>query len=58
MTNNNPMQILQQFQQFKESMKGKDANAMLQELLRSGKVTQSQVDQARKLAEQFQGLLK
>lgn len=54
---NNPMQILQEFQQFKESMKGKDANAMLQELLDSGKVTPKQLDQAKKMAEQFKGIL-
>lgn len=56
-SNRNPLSLLEQFNQFRASLKDKDPNAMLQQMIQSGQVTQAQVDQARKMAEQFRGLL-
>lgn len=55
---NNPLQMLQQFNKFKQSMQGKDPNAMLNEMLNSGQVSQEQVNQAKQMAEQFSSFLK
>ena len=51
---NNPMQMVQQFNQFKQSMAGKDPEAMVKELLMSGKMSQQQFEQ---LSAQAQGLM-
>lgn len=48
--------MTQQFQQFMQQMRGKDPNAMIQELVSSGRVSQHQLDQARKQARQMQGM--
>ena len=48
--------MMQQFQQFMQQMKGKDPNAMIQELVSSGRVSQQQLDQAQKQAQQMQGM--
>ena len=48
--------MIQQFQSFMQQMKGKDPNAMLQELVSSGQVSQQQLDQAQKQAQQMQGM--
>lgn len=50
---NNPM--LQQFQNFMQQMKGKDPNAMIQEMVSSGRISQAQLDQVQKQAQQMQG---
>lgn len=50
----NPM--LQNFQRFMQQMQGKDPNAMIQELVSSGRVSQQQLDQAQKQAQQMQGM--
>ena len=47
---------LQQLQQFMQQMKGKDPNAMIQELVSSGRVSQQQLDAAQKQAQQMQGM--
>lgn len=51
---NNPM--LQQFQNFMQQMKGKDPNAMIQEMVSSGRISQTQLDQVQKQAQQMQGM--
>ena len=51
---NNPM--LQQFQNFMQQMKGKDPNAMIQEMVSSGRISQAQLDQVQKQAQQMQGM--
>ena len=51
---NNPM--LQQFQNFMQQMKGKDPNAMIQEMVSSGRISQAQLDQVQKQAQQLQGM--
>ena len=49
--------MLQKFAQFKSSMQGKDPEAMVNELLRSGKMTQAQFEQLKVQAENFMKLL-
>ena len=53
---NRQSNMMQQFQQFMNQMKGKDPNAMINELVSSGKLTQSQLDAAQKQAQQMQGM--
>ena len=48
--------MLQQFQQFMNAMQGKDPNQILNELVSSGKVSQAQLDQAQRQAQQMQGM--
>ena len=48
--------MMQQFQSFMQQMRGKDPNAMIQELVSSGQVSQQQLDQAQKQAQQMQGM--
>lgn len=52
----NPMQMIQQFQQFKQQFTG-DPKAEVQKLLTSGKLSQQQLNQLQSMAQQFQGLL-
>ena len=55
---NNSANALQQFQQFKQQMAGKDPKAMVEDLLRSGKMTQQQFDQLSQQANQLAQFLK
>ena len=48
--------MMQQFQSFMQQMRGKDPNAMIQELVSSGRVSQQQLDTAQKQAQQMQGM--
>ena len=48
--------MMQQFQSFIQQMRGKDPNAMIQELVSSGRVSQQQLDAAQKQAQQMQGM--
>lgn len=52
----NPMQMIQQFQKFKQQFAG-DPQAEVQKLLTSGKLSQQQLNQLQSMAQQFQGLL-
>ena len=54
---NNPLAMIQQFNQFKQSMQGKDPEAMVNELLRSGKMSQAQFEQLKTQAQSFMSLL-
>jgi hypothetical protein len=67
MTMNNPffgalgggngfMQMMQQFQQFKENFHG-DPKAEVEKLLQSGKLNQQQLNQLQQMAKQFQSLM-
>lgn len=47
---------MQQYQQFKQQMSGKDPQALLDMLLQSGRVSQADIDRARQLAEMYRGL--
>lgn len=51
-------QLLQQFAQFRQQMQGKDANAMIQQMLSSGQINQQQLAQAQEMANQMRGLFK
>lgn len=45
--------MMQRFQQFMGQMQGKDPNAIIQEMMQSGKITQEQYNQARQQAQQI-----
>lgn len=49
----NPMQMIAEFQNFAKSMHGKNPEQMVNELLSSGKMTQSQYQQLSQKANQF-----
>ena len=51
---NNQPNMLQQFQQFMNQMRGKDPNAIIQEMISSGKVSQQQLDAAQRQAQHMQ----
>jgi len=53
----NPMQMIQQFNQFKKTFQG-DPKAEVQKLLTSGKLNQQQLNQLQSMAQQFQQFLK
>jgi hypothetical protein len=55
---NNPMAIMQRFQEFRRQFpQNANPNEILNNLLSSGKVTQAQVEQATQMARQW-GLIK
>ncbi len=54
----NPMNILQQFQNFRNNMQGKNPNEEIQRLLRSGQISQQQLNQAQQMAMQMQNMLR
>jgi hypothetical protein len=56
MGGNKQTNMMQQFQQFMNQMKGKDPNAVIQDMMQSGKITQDQYNQARQQAQQMQGM--
>ena len=49
---NSPM--LQRFQRFMSQMQGKDPNAIINEMVQSGKISQAQLNQAQQQAQQMQ----
>ena len=53
---NGPMQMIQQFMQFKQNFKG-DPKAEVEKILQSGQISQQQLNQVQQMAEQFQNLL-
>ena len=48
-----PMNFWQRFQQFRSEMQGEDPNAIIQEKMRSGEITQDQYNQARQRVQQI-----
>ena len=48
-----PMNFWQRFQQFRSDMQGKDPNAIIQEKMQSGEITQEQYNRARQQAQQI-----
>lgn len=56
MGGNRQPNMMQQFQQFMNQMRGKDPDAMIQDLVSSGQVSQQQLDQAQRQAQQMQGM--
>ena len=55
---NNPMQMLQQFAQFKQLMRGRDPQQMINQLLQSGKMSPQQFEQLKQQATMLQSILK
>ena len=53
---NNPMQMIQQFQQFKQQFQG-DPRQQVMNLMQSGQMSQGQFNQLQGMAKQFQQLL-
>lgn len=54
---NGPVQMIQQFMQFKQNFKG-DPKAEVEKMLQSGRISQQQLNQVQQMAGQFQNLLK
>ena len=50
---NGPMQMIQQFMQFKQNFKG-DPKAEVEKMLQSGRISQQQLNQVQQMAGQFQ----
>lgn len=55
--NNSPMQMIQQFRQFKSNFKG-NPEEEIQKMLQSGKISQEQLNKAQQMANQFQSMFK
>ena len=53
---NNPVYMIQQFMQFKNSFKG-DPKSEVMKLLQSGRMNQNQLNQLQQMASQFQQML-
>ena len=53
----NPMQMMQQFQQFRNTFQG-NPQQMVQQMLQSGQITEAQLQQATQMARQFQSFVK
>ena len=53
----NPMQIMQQFQQFRNTFQG-NPQAIVQQMLQSGQINEAQLHQAMQMARQFQHMVK
>ena len=52
---NNPMQMLSWLPQFMQQFSGQDPSQIVNDLVKSGRITNEQVEQARKMAEQMDG---
>ena len=50
--------MMQQFQQFMQQMKGKNPQEEINKLVQSGKVSQHQLNQVQQQAQQMQGMFK
>ena len=48
--------MMQQFQQFMQQMKGKDPNAIINEMVSSGKISQEQLNKVQQQAQQMSGM--
>ena len=53
-----PMQMMQQFAQFKRLMQGRNPQAMVQQLLDSGQMSQAQFAQLKSMASSMQDILR
>ena len=54
---NGPMQMIQQFMQFRQNFRG-DPKAEVEKMLQSGRISQQQLNQVQQMAGQFQHMLK
>ena len=55
---NNPMNMLQQFNQFRQQMAGKDPEAIVKNMLSTGQMSQQQYEQLANQARQLSQFLK
>lgn len=55
---NSPTSMIQQFNQFRQQMQGVNPQNMVMDMLQSGKINQQQLNQAQKMAQQMQYLLR
>ena len=53
-----PMQMMQQFAQFRRMMQGRNPQQMVQNLLSSGQMTQAQFEQLKQQAIELQKILR
>ena len=53
-----PMQMMQNFAQFKRMMQGRNPKQMVQNLLQSGQMTQDQFEQLKQQASELQKILR
>lgn len=49
--------MMSDFQRFMEQMQGVDPNQEIEKMLRSGKITQAQLNQAQQMAQQMQAMM-
>ena len=54
---NSPMNVVQQFMQFKQQMQGKDPQKIVEQMLADGWMSQQQFEQLKAIAENFKGVL-
>lgn len=52
-----PMGMMDAFPKFMNQFQGKNPSEMIRQLVSSGKISQGQLDQAQKMAQQMQGQL-
>jgi hypothetical protein len=53
----NPMQMMQQFQQFRNTFRG-NPQQIVQQMLQTGQINEAQLQQAMQMARQFQPFVK
>lgn len=58
MPGGNPMQMMQKFSQFKRLMQGRNPQAMVQQLLDSGQMSQQQFAQLKSMASSMRDILR
>lgn len=51
----NNMQMMMNFPQFMQQMRGKNPQEVLNQMIQSGKISQNQLNQAQQMAQQMQG---
>ena len=56
MGGNRQSNMVQQFVQFMQQMRGKEPNSIINEKVSSGELSQAQLDQSHKQAQQMQGM--
>lgn len=54
----NNIDLIKQFNQFRNSLQGQNPQAILDQLVKSGRVSQEQVDKAEQMAKQFSSILR
>ena len=55
---NNPVSMIQQFNEFRKQMKGINPKDEVMKMLQNGKINQQQLNQAQQMAQQLQSLFR